>query len=250
MLNYLNKNEYDLVTKQELLDIVNKLSARIRALSNDVSDTGVSSRVIDKVAKMVKPVKGVDYRDGKDGTNYVLTDADRQTIAQAVAETTKRNELSELITSDELMKLIKSYQGENKLLFDDIRGSKKYIQRINELVGLLNEQNNVLDTTQQELLFVKKKLDAVSIDIAQGSPSIQKKYTCETTNPTTQGEIDGYTNGSHWYNQSDNQLFIFMCGQWIEIPLTPVPPASLKLLLDEDGRVVLDENNNALAINE
>lgn len=257
LLNNKNNND-NYVTRDEFEQFLEQLRSHKYIKGEPGKDAEITKDLIDKIKKMVTPVKGVHYKDGIsgiDGRDYILTTEDKKDIADMTLSGMRSLDPNEYLDGEGILKMIKSVQGENRLVVDNIKGFKKYIQRINELTTGYTNLYESVNSGNEELLFVKKKLDLITIDIANpGSADgvltkaeincttkvltlttekkgvetpinvdlscLSPKHVCHDFEPTTEGLAEGFIDGSHWYYEStdgnDKALFTFMCNKWIK----------------------------------
>jgi hypothetical protein len=233
MLDLLQKrNNSEYITHRELQDIIEKLKHLSKGEKGE--DAYVSEEIIDAIIREVtpssdylksiikplipEPTHGKDGRDGRDGLH------------------------GNVITTEEIIGKVKG-----NLLVDHVKGMKKYISRINELSDGYSEISEAHDEYKHQLGLLEKRVHSIVHDVvpsgrSSGTPSAPN--TCSFVDPSSAG-----TEGEHWLNQTTNELFIYMCGQWFSMgTVTPYSPPEPEAFLMEDGEMFLTEDGDALVI--
>lgn len=277
MLNKLNKHS-GYVTHEELRNVLKYLE-KIKK-GDPGKDAVVSSAVIKQIKSMVKPIKNVDYKDGE---SYVLTEDDKIQIANYSMDRVKEHVLTDVISQDALVNLIRRQRGKDGLYVDNVRGLKKHINNIlvnNQSINTVNEQvmeygeslHQLSDHVSQLEINIAAGGRGDSDGVLTGAEIVGTDLVLTTTRNGTDTLITvdlssltlpeptcamgqpteaGYE-GEVRFDSSTNIKYEFLCGNWYESLLTPVvTPVEQEcdILVDEDGNVVVDEDGNPIMIN-
>lgn len=269
MLDLLNqKNTSDnYVTRQEIKKLISTILQMKKG--RDGKDASITKELIESIAEKASPsrAKLVDIikplipapikgEPGKDGRNVDDIDA-----------TVLMNKIKSVRGDGRL--LIDNIKG-GKRMQGEIMQLKKAVNMLGGNFEYVNERTDELYEFKEKIEGIEISLQSIgqgqssvlinaanfdcstniltinaddgaggTLDVTADLSCLRTKHICTTTNPTTEGSVEGYSNGSQWYNTDTQQLFTYMCGNWIEQSV--VVPPTVQNLLTESGDTVLTE---------
>ncbi len=271
MLEHLNKKNNPYITRSELEQLIQMLSELRRGEPG--KDATISPSVLKDIVEMAKPIKGVDYKDGKPGV-------DGKTIIK-----------EETLSGEEMIRRISEADTKLSIPFSAVEDGHELLNTVNSVIRSHNDLSEFAVGYYDEYVQLRDKVQAITVEInnppkqeaaslpdgflsavsidcptgiitfnvdVNGTPTpltldascLKTKQACETFNPTTEGIAQGFSDGSQWYNTTTGELFTFMCGNWIQIQTgTTTVTQQCDVLLDQAGNAVVDGNGNVVLIN-
>ena len=239
--DYLNKkntsNSY--VTHKQLATVLETILQRGKLIGPKGDNASVTQEMLDKIITATKPIKGVDYFDGKDG----------KTPVKGVDYFDGKDGTE--ITPGELMSKLKQVRGDDRLLIDDIRGGKKIINRVRDLTIATNNTDKMYDGFYSEFSDFRKEIEAIEIlKQPSGGSGGFGATTCQTSPPTEAG-----TEGDTHFDSAASIMYMYVCGTWVRFPVskyTPVPevepPVTEAMIVTEDEVALLAEDGSLLVV--
>jgi len=159
MLDLLNKNKKEYVTREELQSLITYMRSMPHMKGNKGDDAKIDSKLIRRIKALVKPIRGVDYQDGYTpikGKDYF----DGYTPIKG-----KDYFDGDAITDEQLSKRLQSLKGDLRPRMDNIKGLKKYLNRVNDLSKGYSDVAQDVDLTNERIEEIILRLGAIRVDI-------------------------------------------------------------------------------------